>query len=49
MARNFRAELDAAAEAQDWEAHARIWDERRIACVERDEADLAAYIEREWR
>jgi len=40
-ARNFAAELAAAREAEDWTAHARIWEERRAASVASDEAALA--------
>lgn len=41
MARDFAAELIAAREAGDWDAHARIWEERRVGSVEADEAALA--------
>lgn len=44
MARDFRAELDAASQAEDWDAHARIWDERRCAEVDYDEAMLALWL-----
>lgn len=40
MARDFAAELVAAREAGDWDAHARIWEERRVGSVEADEATL---------
>lgn len=35
--RDFAAELEAARIAGDWDAHARIWEERRVAAVEADE------------
>lgn len=38
--RDFSAELQAAREAQDWAAHERIWEERRVASVEADETAL---------
>jgi len=38
--RDFAAELAAARAAQDWAAHERIWEERRIAAVEFNEANL---------
>jgi hypothetical protein len=38
--RDFQAELEAACKAEDWEAFGRIWEERRIAEVEYDEAML---------
>ena len=38
--RDFAAELQAARAAQDWAAHERIWEERRCADVDRDEASL---------
>lgn len=38
--RDFEAELAAARAAEDWEAHARIWEERRQASVAADEASL---------
>lgn len=38
--RDFSAELAAAREAGDWEAHARIWEERAHAEVSADEAAL---------
>lgn len=38
--RDFAAELVAAREAGDWEAHARIWDERLAAAVDADEVAL---------
>jgi hypothetical protein len=38
--RDFAAELVEAREAQDWDAHERIWEERRVASVEDDEASL---------
>ena len=37
-ARNYAAELEAARAAGDWDAHTRIWEERRVASVEADEA-----------
>lgn len=40
--RNFTAELQAARDAQDWESHTRIWEERRAAAVDADEARLRA-------
>lgn len=43
MNRNFAAELQAARDAQDWDAHARIWEERRLAVVAAEEAALAEY------
>ena len=39
-ARDFAAELQAARDAGDWKAHARIWDERKQAEVDRDEKSL---------
>ena len=39
-ARNFAAELDAARASNDWDACERIWEERRVASVEADEAML---------
>jgi len=41
VARDFSAELKAASAAGDWDAHARIWDERRVAEVAADEAAIA--------
>lgn len=38
--RDFATELRVAAAAGDWDAHARIWDERRAAEVEADESAL---------
>lgn len=38
--RDFAAELKAAREANDWDTHARIWEERRCADVDCDEAML---------
>jgi hypothetical protein len=45
--RNFAAELAAARTAGDWAAHERIWDERRVADVDADEASLAE-VRDEW-
>lgn len=42
-ARDFSAELQAAREAQDWVAHAQIWEDRRCANVESDEAMLRRF------
>lgn len=39
--RDFAAELRAARDDGDWEASARIWDERIAAAVEADEAILS--------
>jgi hypothetical protein len=41
VARDFAAELRAARNSGDWEAHARIWDERMAAAVDNDEAAMA--------
>jgi len=41
MTRNFTNELQAARDANDWEAHARIWEERRTASVEHDEQTIS--------
>jgi hypothetical protein len=38
--RDYAAELDATRKAQDWDAHERIWEERRAAEVDADEAIL---------
>lgn len=38
--RDFTVELHAARDAQDWDAHSRIWDERCAAEVDHDEAQL---------
>lgn len=43
--RDFSAELLAARNAKDWAAHERIWEERRLAWIEVEEADLAASVE----
>lgn len=40
--RDFAAELAAARAAEDWEAHSRIWEERRGADVDADERRLEA-------
>jgi len=40
--RNFSAELADARARNDWEAHERIWEERRVASVMADEARLGA-------
>lgn len=40
--RDFSKELQAARDAQDWAAHERIWEDRRVADVAADEADLHA-------
>lgn len=37
MTRDFKAELQAARIAQDWDAHARVWEDMRIAEVTHDE------------
>jgi hypothetical protein len=42
MPRDFSAELEAARSAGDWQAHARIWDERNQASVDFDEAAIKA-------
>jgi hypothetical protein len=42
--RDFTAELEAAREAGNWDAHARIWEERRLAEVESDEAQLTTGV-----
>lgn len=47
MARDFSAELTAAREAGDWDAHARIWEERRVAEVEAEEEALQLSL-RAW-
>lgn len=47
--RNFSVEIEAARKAQDWEAHSRIWDERRRAEVLADEARLEASLAAEVR
>lgn len=39
--RDFAAELKAARIAEDWATHERVWEERRVASVARDEAALA--------
>lgn len=44
--RNFQAELQAARTAGDWEAHARIWEERRLAEVDADEAAISVTAHR---
>jgi hypothetical protein len=41
MTRDFAAELQAARAAEDWAAHERIWEERRLAEVACDEAALS--------
>jgi hypothetical protein len=40
MDRNFAQELQDAREAEDWALHERIWEERRLVEVDRDEACL---------
>lgn len=45
--RDFSAELAAARDAQDWAAHERIWEERRVAAVTADEADLHASLDKQ--
>jgi hypothetical protein len=37
--RDFTAELAEARKAEDWKTHARIWEERRLAAVDADEAE----------
>lgn len=44
MVRDFCTELDAAAANADWEAHARIWEERRCAEVDHDEVSMAEWL-----
>lgn len=46
--RNFAAELNVAREAGDWAAHERIWEERRVARVEAEEASVAEDLIRKY-
>lgn len=40
MARNITQEIEEARRNEDWELHAKLWEERRVAEVEADEASL---------
>ena len=45
--RDFQAELQAARDAGDWVAHSNIWEARRVADVEADEASIVDLCENE--
>jgi hypothetical protein len=40
MARNYSQEIAAARANEDWALHEKLWEERRVAEVEADEAAL---------
>ena len=49
MARNSTREIEKARRNEDWALHERLWEERRIAEVEADEAALYATFEQQQK